>query len=93
MGWAFGAYTCGELVYRFFVWKPEVRRPLGRPRFRCAGHVFRLIYERVVFRFLLWKSQFRRPLWRPRRRWATHVARMVEESVAYTGGNETTVET
>ena len=34
MGWACGAYGCGEGVYRVLVGKPEGRRPLGRLRRR-----------------------------------------------------------
>jgi len=34
MGWACGAYGCGEGVYRVFLGKPEGKRPLGRPRRR-----------------------------------------------------------
>jgi len=34
MGWACGAYGCGEGVYRVLVGKPEGRRTLGRPRHR-----------------------------------------------------------
>jgi len=32
MGWACGAYGCGEGVYRVLMGKPEGRRPLRRPR-------------------------------------------------------------
>ena len=34
MGWACGAYGCGEGVYRVLLGKPVGRRPLERPRRR-----------------------------------------------------------
>ena len=39
MGWAFGAYGCGEGVYRFLVGKPEGKRLLGRPRRRWVDNI------------------------------------------------------
>ena len=39
MGWACGAYGCGEGVYRVLVGKPEGRRPLGRTRRRWMDNI------------------------------------------------------
>ena len=39
MGWACGAYGCGERVYRVLVGIPEGRRPLGRPRRRWVDNI------------------------------------------------------
>jgi hypothetical protein len=39
MGWACGAYGCGEGVYRVLVGKPEGKRPLGRPRRRWVYNI------------------------------------------------------
>ena len=42
MGWACGAYGCGEGVYRDLVGKPEGKRPLGRPRRRWVDNMMDL---------------------------------------------------
>ena len=39
IGWACGPYGWGEGVYRVLVWKPERKRPLGRPRRRCVNNI------------------------------------------------------
>ena len=39
MGWACGAYGCGEGLYGFLLGKPEGRRPLGRPRRRGVDNI------------------------------------------------------
>ena len=39
MGWACGAYGCGEGVYKVLVGKPEGRRPLGRTRHRWVDNI------------------------------------------------------
>ena len=39
MGWACGAYGLGEGVYSVLVGKPEVKRPLGRPRRRWVDNI------------------------------------------------------
>jgi len=39
MGWACDAYGGGEGVYRVLVGKPEVKRPLGRPRRRWMDNI------------------------------------------------------
>ena len=53
MGWAFGAYGCGEGVYRVLVGKPEGRRPLGRHRRRCLDNI-RMDLQEVVCGFMDW---------------------------------------
>jgi len=39
MGWACGAYGCGEGVYGVLVGKPERKRPLRRPRRRWVDNI------------------------------------------------------
>jgi len=39
MGWACSTNGDGRGVYRVFVEKPEIRRPLGRPRHRWEDNV------------------------------------------------------
>jgi len=39
IGWACGAYGCGEGVYRVLVGKQEGMRPLGRPRLRWVDNI------------------------------------------------------
>jgi len=39
MGWACGALVEERGVYRVFVWKPDGKRPLGRPRRRWVDNI------------------------------------------------------
>jgi len=39
MSRAFGTYGEGRGMYRVLVWKPEGKRPLGRPRCRCEDNI------------------------------------------------------
>ena len=39
MGRACGAYGEDRRVHRVLVWKPEVKRPLGRPRHRWEDNI------------------------------------------------------
>ena len=47
MRWAGHVARMGEErgVYRFLVGKPEGRRPLGRPRFRCVDNIRTDLHE------------------------------------------------
>ena len=53
MGWACGAYWCGEGVYRVLVGKPEGKRPLGRPRRRWVDNI-RLDLQEVGCGYMDW---------------------------------------
>ena len=39
MGRAFSMYGIGTAVYRVLVWKPEGKRPLGRPMCRWEDNI------------------------------------------------------
>ena len=39
MGWACSTYEEKRGVYRFLVWKPNGKRPLGRPRRRWGYNI------------------------------------------------------
>ena len=54
MGWACGAYGWGEEGgYRVLVWKPEGKRPLGRPRRRWVDNI-RMDLQEVGCGYLDW---------------------------------------
>jgi len=53
MGWACGAYGCGEGVYRVLVGKPAGRRPLGRPRRRWVDNI-RMDLQEVGCGYMDW---------------------------------------
>ena len=53
MGWACGAYGCGEEVYRVLVGKPEGKRPLERPRRRWVDNI-RMDLQEVGCRYMDW---------------------------------------
>jgi len=48
---------------------PNIVRLIKSRRMRWAGHVARMVEERVVYRVLVGKPEGRRLLGRPRRRW------------------------
>jgi len=48
-------------------------------RRRWAGHVARMVEERVVYRFLVGKPEGRRPLGRSRRRWMDNIKMDLQE--------------
>jgi len=68
-------------VYRVLVWKPEGRRPLGRPRRRWVDNI------RMDLGV---ETGGKEPLGRPRRRWVDNIR--MDLSVE-TGRKETTGET
>jgi hypothetical protein len=53
-------------LYRILVWKPEVKRHLGRPRGRWEDNMGE---GRGLYRFLVGKPEGKRHLGRPRVRW------------------------
>ena len=53
MGWACGANGGGEGVYRVLLGKPEVRRPLGRPRRRWVDNI-RMDFQEVGCGYMDW---------------------------------------
>ena len=55
-------YLCNEFV-----------RVIKSRRVRRAGHVARMVEERVVYRVLVGKREGKRPLGRPRRRWVDNI--------------------
>jgi len=50
------------------VWKPEGKRPLGRPRRRCVDNIRMDLWEERMYRVLVGKPVEKKPLGRPRRR-------------------------
>ena len=60
-------------MYRFFVGKPEGKRPLGRPRRRLLDILGWICGERWGYRVLVGKPEGKRPLGRPRRRWVFNI--------------------
>ena len=68
MGWACGAYGRGEGVYRVLVGKPEVRRPLGRPRRRWVDNI-RMDLREMGFGYMDWIGPAQ-----DRHRWRTLVS-------------------
>ena len=52
---------------------PNIVRVIKWRRMRWAGHVARMVEERVVYRVLLEKPEGRRPLGRSRRRWVDNI--------------------
>ena len=68
MGWACGAYGCGEGVYRVLMRKPEGRRPLGRPRRRWVDNI-RIDLQEVGCGYMDWIG-----LTQDRNRWLTLVS-------------------
>ena len=53
MGWASGAYGCGEGVYRVLVWKPEGRSTLERLRRRWVDNI-RINLQEVGCGYMDW---------------------------------------
>jgi len=53
VGWACGAYGCGEEVYRVLVGKPEGRNPMGRPKRRWVGNI-RMDLQEVGCGYMEW---------------------------------------
>jgi len=53
MGWACGAYGCGELLYRVLVGKPEGKRQLGRARRRWVDNI-RMDLQEVGCGYMGW---------------------------------------
>ena len=68
MGWACGAYVCGEGVFRVLLGKPEGRRPLGRPRRRWMDNI-RMDLQGVGCGYMDWIG-----LAQDRERWRTLVS-------------------
>jgi hypothetical protein len=52
---------------------PNIVRVVKSRRMRRAGHVARMVEERVVHRVLVGKPEGKRPLGRPRRRWEDNI--------------------
>jgi len=73
-------------MYRFFVWKPEGRRPLGRPRCRWVDNIrtgeWRRLHNEELNDLCCSPNIVRVIKWR-RMRWAGHVSRMGEERGVY----------
>jgi len=63
-----------ELYY-----SPNIVRVIKSRRMRWAGHVARMVEERVVYRILVGKQEGRRPLERPRRRWVDNIRMDLQE--------------
>jgi len=53
MGWACGAYGCGEGVYRVLMGKPEGKRPLGGLRRRWVDNI-RMALQKVGCVYMDW---------------------------------------
>jgi len=53
MGWACGAYGRGEGLYSVSMGKPEVKRPLGRPRCRWVDNI-RMHFQEVGCGYMDW---------------------------------------
>jgi len=53
MGWACGAMGEERWAYRVLVWKPEGRRPLGRPRRRWVDNI-RMDLQEVGCGYMDW---------------------------------------
>jgi hypothetical protein len=58
---------------------PNIVRVVKSRRMRLAGHVARLVEDRVVHRVLVGKPEGKRPLRRPRRRWEYNIKMDLEE--------------
>jgi hypothetical protein len=52
---------------------PNIVRVVKSRRMRWAGHVARIVEDRVVYRVLVGKPEGKRPLGRPRRRWEDNI--------------------
>ena len=81
MGWACGAYGCGEGVYRILVGKPEGRRPLGRPRCRWMYNI-RTDLQEVGCGYMDWIGPAQ-----DRDRWRTLVSAVMNLRVPWNAGN------
>ena len=81
MGWACGAYGCGEGVYRVLLGKPEGRRPLGRPRRRWVDNI-RMNLQKVRCGYMDWIR-----LAQGRDRWRTLVSAVMNLRVPWNAGN------
>jgi len=53
VGWACGAYGCGEGMYRVLVGKPEGKRPLGRPGCKWVDNI-RMHLQEVGCGYMDW---------------------------------------
>jgi len=60
-------YLWGEVVYRVVVWKPEGKRPLGRPRLICLYNIRMVPWGEREYRFLMGKPEGKIQLGIPRR--------------------------
>jgi len=58
---------------------PNIVRVIKSRRMRWAGHVARMVMERVVYRVLVGKPGERRPLRRLRRRWVDNIRMDLQE--------------
>jgi len=58
---------------------PNIVRVIKSRRMRWAGHVARMVEERVVYRVLVGKPEGRRPVRRPRRRWVDNIRTDLQE--------------
>ena len=65
---------------------PNIVRVIKSIKFRCAGHVARMVEGRSDFKTLTGKPTGKRPLGRPRRRWKDNI-RMDFEEVGINAGN------
>ena len=81
MGWTCGAYGWGEGVYRVLVGKPEVKRPLGRPRRRWVDNI-RMDLQEVGCGYMDWIG-----LAQDRDRWGTLVSAVMNLRVPWNAGN------
>jgi len=69
------------LVYRVLVWKPEGKRPLGRPRRRWVGNI-RMDLQEVGCGYVDWIG-----LGQDRDRWRTLVSAVMNFRVPWNAGN------
>ena len=58
---------------------PNIVRVVKSSRMRWAGHVARMVEDRVVHRVLVGKPEGKRPLGRPRRRWEDNIKMDLQE--------------
>jgi len=58
---------------------PNIVWVIKSRRMRWAGHVARMVEERVVYRVLVGKPEGRRPLGRPRHRWVDNTRMYLQE--------------
>ena len=81
MGWACGANEWVEGVYRVLVWKPEGKRPLGRPRCRWVDNIMMDLQE-VVCGYMDWIG-----LAQYRDSWRTLVSAVMNLRVPWNAGS------